>query len=209
MDFTVNLVTFKNGETTYARTFFKEGGGKISQPDAPTAEGKIFAGWYTAETGGSQWSFDTDTVSSAMTLYARWHDLTEVPAKDATCTEPGNTRHWKCKDCDKLFTASTGETETTAEDVTLPATGHVNTTWTSIDSATHKQICDDCSTVLVASANHEFNGRTCTVCGYENTDHGSGTQSPQTGDAGVAIYAIMALTSCTGTALLIKGKKRK
>ena len=34
-------------------------------------------------------------------------------------------------------------------------------------------------------------------------------ESPKTADMGVAIYAVMALTSCTGTALVVRGRKRK
>ncbi len=49
------------------------------------------------------------------------HTITEVTAEDATCIETGNTKHWKCSVCGKLFSDSEGKTETTLEDVTIPA----------------------------------------------------------------------------------------
>lgn len=226
-EFTDNLVTFKNGETTYARTFFKEGGGKISQPDAPTApEGKIFAGWYTAETGGNKWIFDTNTVSSNMTLYAQWHDLTEVPAKGATCTEPGNTQHWKCETCGKLFTDNTGATVTSPEAVTTEKNpnNHAEAGVWHSDSKNHWMTYPCCDTATAAEA-HQLDGRTCTVCGYEQPGHEpirrqnttavedttdtadtTVVASPKTFDVGVAVYGAMAALSLTGTAWVARKK---
>ena len=48
-------------------------GGLVTDPGAPTRTGYTFSGWYTAPTGGSIWTFATDTMGAAdMTLYARW-----------------------------------------------------------------------------------------------------------------------------------------
>ena len=37
------------------------------------------------------------------------HTLTAVPAKDATCTEDGNTAYWTCSACKKWFSDENGE----------------------------------------------------------------------------------------------------
>lgn len=45
---------------------------KISAPTPPTREGYRFVGWYTDEACTDQWNFESDTVISNMTLYAKW-----------------------------------------------------------------------------------------------------------------------------------------
>ena len=53
------------------------------------------------------------------------HTLTAVPAKDATCTENGNTAYWKCSACEKWFSDENGEHEITNKvSVVTKATGH-------------------------------------------------------------------------------------
>lgn len=55
---------------------------------------------------------------------AHVHSLKKVPAKAATCTEGGNSLHWKCSSCGRVFLDSQGKTGTTIEKVTTKATGH-------------------------------------------------------------------------------------
>ena len=43
--------------------------------------------------------------------------------------------------------------------------------------------------------------------GGNSSTSGSGNVSPATGDAGMMTYAAMALSSCTGTALLLRRRK--
>ena len=52
------------------------------------------------------------------------HDLTEVEAVAATCTEDGNHAYWVCSGCDLIFADGEGKTETTAEDVAESKLGH-------------------------------------------------------------------------------------
>lgn len=52
------------------------------------------------------------------------HDLTEVEAVAATCTEDGNRAYWVCSGCDLIFEDGEGKTETTAEDVAESKLGH-------------------------------------------------------------------------------------
>ena len=49
---------------------------------------------------------------------------TRTEAKDATCTEAGNTEYWTCSVCKKLFGDGTGTTEITAADTVVAAKGH-------------------------------------------------------------------------------------
>ena len=44
----------------------------ISEPEAPTAEGRVFEGWYKDRACTKVWNFAEDTVQENTTLYARW-----------------------------------------------------------------------------------------------------------------------------------------
>jgi uncharacterized repeat protein (TIGR02543 family) len=48
-------------------------GDTIARPVDPTRDGFEFAGWYTSSNGGSEWNFDTDTVTNRGTLFAHWN----------------------------------------------------------------------------------------------------------------------------------------
>ena len=52
-------------------------GNTVAKPTDPTLAGYRFDGWYTSDTYAKEWMFDTDTVQSAMTLYAKW--IEDVP----------------------------------------------------------------------------------------------------------------------------------
>ena len=80
-DFTnVKLIQFV--PTVYAVTFNSQGGSAVAsqniddgdpavQPTAPTRAGYVFDGWWTAASGGTQWSFTTP-ITAATTLHAHW-----------------------------------------------------------------------------------------------------------------------------------------
>jgi uncharacterized repeat protein (TIGR02543 family) len=63
-----------------------EHGSTIDALDEPTKDGVIFDGWYTGTDYTVAWDFDTFTVVSDTTLYARWNDDVKVktlsPAAD-------------------------------------------------------------------------------------------------------------------------------
>ena len=66
-----NAVTFvTNGGTDVAGQTVKTDE-KITKPSDPTRTGYTFGGWYTDQNCTKAWNFD-DTVSDAMTLYAKW-----------------------------------------------------------------------------------------------------------------------------------------
>ena len=65
------IVTFDNEGTR--TTAIIDDGDKLTAPAAPTKEGYRFGGWYYDNNGGkAKWDFDTDTVTRAMTLTAKW-----------------------------------------------------------------------------------------------------------------------------------------
>ncbi|MDD6672686.1 MAG: hypothetical protein PUE46_01670 [Eubacteriales bacterium] len=77
------------------------------------------------------------------------HNLTETVAKNATCTEAGNSAYWTCSDCGKMFSDANAATEIT-EIPTTPATGH-HLTETAAKNATCTEAgnsaywtCSDC-----------------------------------------------------------------
>ena len=65
------VVTFDNEGTR--TTAIIDNGTKLTAPAAPTKEGYRFDGWYYDNNGGkAKCDFDTDTVTRAMTLTAKW-----------------------------------------------------------------------------------------------------------------------------------------
>ncbi len=47
-------------------------GDLATEPAEPTAEGLTFEGWFMEQEFLNQWDFDSDTVTSDLTLYAKW-----------------------------------------------------------------------------------------------------------------------------------------
>ena len=101
------------GVTKYIVGFYTQGGkigdesyrvervtgtdGKLAaeQVPTPTKEDYIFAGWYTAASGGTLLSLDTVYTDSRNEYYARW---TENPALTGTATITGTALGWNDKD---------------------------------------------------------------------------------------------------------------
>ncbi len=65
-------VTFdaKGGSTTAPAAVYP--GEKVNEPAAPTYSGHTFLGWYKDASYGEKWDFANDTVTSDITLYAKW-----------------------------------------------------------------------------------------------------------------------------------------
>jgi len=63
-------------------------GEKLTRPEDPVREGKVFAGWFKDIHLTEEWDFENDTVPGNMTLYAKWIDEGDaVPTPDAGGTE--------------------------------------------------------------------------------------------------------------------------
>lgn len=141
-------------------------------PDTPTREGYTFDGWYL---NGESYDFDS-TVMENITLTAHWREnitYTPVPAVAPTCTENGHILYYEGSD-GKLYLLDNGiYTETTVENVTLPA-GHdfASPVWDWAEdhsTASAVFICTVCSTRQTRNAavtsettepTYETNGQT-------------------------------------------------
>ena len=70
---TTYTVTFNsNGGTTVSSITGISSGSKITAPTAPTKSGFTFENWYKEASLTNVWNFSTDTVTSNLTLYAKW-----------------------------------------------------------------------------------------------------------------------------------------
>lgn len=73
-----------NSQQTYTVSFASMGGSDVASltgvlqgaaitaPATPTRDGYTFGGWYKEASCVNAWNFDTDTVTSSLTLYAKW-----------------------------------------------------------------------------------------------------------------------------------------
>lgn len=67
-------VTFNsNGGSEVEKQSVAEGG-KVTKPTDPTYDGYIFDAWYSDSALTDAWDFASDTVSSDITLYAKWNE---------------------------------------------------------------------------------------------------------------------------------------
>ena len=65
----------------------------------------------------------SENVHDVLYPAALGHQMTYVPAKDATCEADGNTAYYKCERCEKFFTDEDGENEITDHDSVMIAAG--------------------------------------------------------------------------------------
>lgn len=84
------------------------------------------------------------------------HSLTSVEAKEATCTESGNTAYWMCSVCGKYFSDENATNELSLIETVIPAKGHTEVvdeavapseTQTGLTEGSH---CDVCGETIVA-----------------------------------------------------------
>ena len=122
------VVTDKAGnETTVSVTV--NNGHKLTKTEAKAAicteDGNTE--YWTCETCGKYFSDaegKTEISLSDTVIKATGHKLTKTEAKEATCTEDGNTEYWTCDACGKHFSDADGKTEITLADTIIEATGH-------------------------------------------------------------------------------------
>lgn len=67
-----NAVTFVTNGGTKVENVTVKTDEKITKPSDPEKTGYTFGGWYTDLNCTKAWNFDSDKVSDAMTLYAKW-----------------------------------------------------------------------------------------------------------------------------------------
>ncbi|WP_229106762.1 InlB B-repeat-containing protein [Paenibacillus sp. 1001270B_150601_E10] len=89
MEYEVQFDT--NGAGAIASQTVTEGT-KMTEPERPTKEGYLFDGWYVDNgTFNQKWDFAVDTVSSNMTLYAKWTEAAKPVYTVAFDTDGGGS----------------------------------------------------------------------------------------------------------------------
>ena len=78
---------------------------------------------YTAKVTNPTTGKDLTAAKDVQDLSALGHDMTQVAAKAATCTENGNNEYYVCKRCNNVFKDELGKTATTVEAETIKAPG--------------------------------------------------------------------------------------
>ena len=80
--YTVSFNTFDNG-TIEPQQVKKDA--KVEIPDVPIKTGFVFEGWYTTEecSDDSKWIFETHTVTSDMTMYAKFEEIIHTVTFDS------------------------------------------------------------------------------------------------------------------------------
>lgn len=77
-----HTVKFEYGTNTAPEYVRYEYGALIDEPEQPTKEGYIFKGWYS-ERNGAIWNFDTDKLTTDVTLVAKWQRITKTITFDS------------------------------------------------------------------------------------------------------------------------------
>ena len=131
--------------------------------------------WFEDAEGKSEITDKTSVI-----IPATGHTLSNVPAKDATCTEEGNKAYYICDGCDKWFEDAEGKSEITDKtSVIISAAGHTLSDWKADDNShwhececgykadvaqhSFKWVVDKEANATQKGAKHEE----CTVCGYK------------------------------------------
>ena len=131
--------------------------------------------WFEDAEGKSEITDKTSVI-----IPATGHTLSNVPAKDATCTEEGNKAYYICDSCDKWFEDAEGKSEITDKtSVIISAAGHTLSDWKADDNShwhececgykadvaqhSFKWVVDKEANATQKGAKHEE----CTVCGYK------------------------------------------
>lgn len=155
------------------------------------------------------------------------HNLTKVPKKDATCTEPGNVEYYTCDGCSDFFADSEGKTK--ISETGIAPLGHKPSDDWMYDENNHWRICTVCGEVLAETQmTHQMENEKCTTCSYDGTvsDTRPGTeptdtapvptdpQSPDQGSDGMPCWVLLliglsAVAVGVGGGALILTKKKK
>ena len=117
-DFKATATFTCGNDTTHVKNVTAEVTSAVTTPAACETTG---VRTYTAKV-----TFEGKEYTSSKTevIPAAGHTLTAVAEVPATCETAGTSAHWKCEVCGKLFSDAEGNTETTLEKLTIPATGH-------------------------------------------------------------------------------------
>ena len=121
------------------------------------------------------------------------HNLTLVPDVPATCVSAGHIEHYRCTDCSKLFSDSSGTRELTAADVTIDKLPHTPETIPAVPATceqsgmTEGSKCSVCQEVIAAQTTipalgHDWGRYIVTVAATQESE-GVETRTCQRNDA--------------------------
>lgn len=106
------------------------------------------------------------------------HNMVQVPAKEPTCTEDGNSTYYKCSECGRCTSDDKGEMEIDESSMKLPATGH------------------------------KFEGGVCTVCGAEDPGDGASDGLTGGQIAAIVVAAVVVAAGVVVAVVLVIRKKK-
>ena len=210
-DFKATATFTCGNDTTHVKNVTAEVTSAVTTPAACETTG---VRTYTAKV-----TFEGKEYTSSKTevIPAAGHTLTAVAEVPATCETAGTSAHWKCDVCGKLFSDAEGNTETTLEKLTIPATGHAygapvwkwnddftaSATFTCANDTSHVEKVDATVTSEVTEGSCEVGGtRTYTAKvtfeGKEYTDTKT-EPVPAKGHTLTAVEAVPATCETAGT----------
>lgn len=75
-------------------------GDRVSAPSQPSKKSYVFDGWYKESQYQNEWSFEADSVTDNITLYAKWDEcINHTPNSDCVCSKCGDEAHDLDADC--------------------------------------------------------------------------------------------------------------
>lgn len=95
--------------------------------------------YYTCQECGMYFSDpagETEISENSWVIKATGHDLVKTVAKNATCTEAGNSLYYTCQECGKYFLDADAKTEIKENSWVIPAKGHDWTEWEVVKQPT-------------------------------------------------------------------------
>ena len=100
-------------------------------------EGSILSSAATClDQGEILYTCQYDSTHTKKEYFTGNHSFTHHEAASATCTENGNSEHWKCDVCGKCFSDADGETEITEASTVISLLGHDWNEWIVIKKPT-------------------------------------------------------------------------
>ena len=121
------------------------------------------------------------------------NNVKQYDSKAASCVTEGYESYIVCIDCGKHVVKSDSDdatatyTVTSDSPVTIPKLDH-NYSY-EYTSSQHWQVCSECGDTT-AKLDHEYSGRTCTVCDYVKPRSSGGSSSGGSGSSGTTTYKV-------------------
>ncbi len=173
----------------------------------------------TSTVDASKSDYATVTVSQPV----HQHNLVQVPAKGATCTEDGNIAYWVCQTCGAYFADGQGNTSLTWDEIVVPAIGHTLVKTEAKDPTATENgniaywTCQNCGKLFRDEAGTQeitLEETILPATGSEPTDPSEpsnpsegGEQGPNTGD-GAPLVSMAALLVLSGLAVVALRKRQ-